>query len=187
MWISAATGAVGALAGQLARLAGCRVIGSAGGPEKCRTLREDLGYDAAVDHKAGDLAGQVARAAPEGIDLYFDNVGGEHLQVAIGALNPFGHVVCCGMIAGYNESLPGPDNLMQVVGKKLTLRGFIVFDHAHREPAFRRYVAGLLQAGAITYPETVVEGVEHTFDAFLGMLRGGGHLGKLVIKVADPV
>ena len=186
VWISAASGAVGALAGQLAKKAGCRVIGSAGGPEKTAFLTETLGFDAAVDHKAGDLLPQLRAAAPEGIDVYFDNVGGDHLQAAIELLNPFGRVIACGMIAGYNEALPGPSNLMQIVGKKLTVRGFIVSDHASRGPVFARHVAGLLAAGEVTYPETVITGIENTFDAFLTLLRGGATLGKIVIKVGDP-
>lgn len=183
VWVSAASGAVGALAGQLAKQVGCRVIGSAGGPDKARYLVEELGYDAGVDHRAGDLEGQLRAAAPEGIDVYFENVGGEHLRAALSVLNPFGRIAACGMIADYNGSTGGPDNLFLVVGKKLMIRGFIVSDHAHRTAVFERHVAGLLREGRITYPETVVQGIEGTFDAFLGLLRGGGHLGKLVVQV----
>ncbi len=183
VWVSAASGAVGSLVGQLAKLSGCRVIGSAGGPEKARALVDDLGLDAGLDHRAGDLEGQLRAAAPEGIDVYFENVGGDHLRAAIAMMNPFGRIAACGMIAGYNEALPGPDNLFLVVGKKLTVRGYIVSDHAHRTAAFERHVAPLLASGALTYPETVVDGIEQTFDAFVGMLRGSSHTGKLVVRV----
>lgn len=183
VWVSAASGAVGSLVGQLARLVGCRVIGSAGGPDKARALVDTLGFDAGLDHRAGDLVGQLRAAAPDGLDVYFENVGGEHLQAALTMLNPFGRVAACGMIADYNEPQPGPDNLFLVVGKKLTVRGFIVSDHAHRTQAFERHVAPLLRDGQIVYPETVVDGIDRAFDAFVGMLRGNSHTGKLVVRV----
>ena len=185
-WVSAASGAVGTLAGQLAKRAGCRVIGSAGGADKARLLVDELGFDVGLDHRAGDLEGQLRAAAPDGVDVYFENVGGEHLRTALACLNPFGRIAACGMISDYNERSPGPDNLFVIVAKKLTIRGFIVSDHAHRTPVFTRHVAGLLREGAIRYPETVVEGIESTFEAFLGLLRGGTHVGKLVVKVGDP-
>jgi NADPH-dependent curcumin reductase CurA len=183
VWVSAASGAVGSLAGQLAKRAGCRVVGSAGGPDKCRYVVEQLGFDACVDHRAGDLEGQVRAAAPAGVDVYFDNVGGEHLRTAIAVANPFARLVECGMIAGYNEKAAPVDNLMLIVGKKLTVRGFIVWDHAVREPLFVRHVGPLLRQGALHYDETVVTGIERMFDAFLGLLRGGTHRGKLVVQV----
>ncbi len=183
VWVSAASGAVGSLVGQLARRSGCRVIGTAGGPEKAAALVDDLGFDVGLDYRAGDLEGRLRAAAPEGIDVYFDNVGGDHLRAALALLNPFGRIAACGMISGYNELLPGPDNLMQVVGKKLSLRGFIVSDHAHRGAVFERHVAPLLAGGQLCYPETVVEGIGQTFDAFVGMLRGNSHTGKLVVRV----
>ncbi len=183
VWVSAASGAVGSLAGQLARLAGCRVIGSAGGPDKCRYVVEELGFDACVDHRAGDLEGQVRTAAPDGVDVYFDNVGGEHLRTAVAVANPFARLVECGMISGYNEPAGAVDNLMLIVGKKLTLRGFIVWDHAHREPLFVKHVAPLLHDGTVRYRETVVQGIERTFDALLDLLRGGAHTGKLVVAL----
>lgn len=183
VWVSAASGAVGSLAGQLARQAGCRVVGSAGGPDKCRYVVQELGFDACVDHRLGDLEGQLSAVAPDGVDVYFDNVGGDHLRAAIALANPFARLVECGMIAGYNEPAKAPDNLMQIVGKKLTVRGFIVWDHAQREPLFRRHVAPLLLDGTIRYQETVVRGIDSTFDAFLDLLHGGRHTGKLVVDV----
>ena len=183
VWVSAASGAVGSLAGQLAKLAGCRVVGSAGGAQKAQGLVDDLGFDAGLDHRAGDLEGQLRAAAPEGIDVYFENVGGDHLRAALAVLNPFGRIAACGMISAYNEAQPGPDNLFLIVGKKLTVRGFIVSDHAARTPVFERHVSALLREGRIRYPETVVQGIDGMFDAFVGMLRGGSHTGKLVIEV----
>jgi len=183
VWVSAASGAVGSLVGQLAKLSGCRVVGSAGGPDKARALVDVLGLDAGLDHRAGDLEGQLRAAAPQGIDVYFENVGGDHLRAALAVLNPFGRVAACGMIADYNERQPGPDNLFLVVGKKLSVRGFIVSDHAHRTRAFERHVSALLRDGSIVYPETVATGIQTAFDAFVGMLRGGSHTGKLVVDV----
>jgi NADPH-dependent curcumin reductase CurA len=182
-FVSAASGAVGSLAGQLARLAGCRVIGSAGGPEKAAYLVDELGYDAAIDHRAPDLTGQLAAAAPEGIDVYFDNVGGESLRAAIANLNPFGRIAVCGMISAYNGRQPGPDNLFEIVARKLCVQGFIVGDHAEREPLFRRHVSGLLRDGTIVYRETVRTGIDSTFEALLDVLRGGSHLGKMVVEL----
>ena len=173
VWISAASGAVGSLAGQLAKLAGCRVVGSAGGPEKCRYVVEELGFDACVDHRAGDLEGQLQEVLPPGLDVYFDNVGGSHLRAALDLANPFARFVECGQISAYNGVVEPVDNLFLIVGKKLTVRGFIVWDSAHRKPLFQHHVAGLLREGRIRYDETVVEGIEHQFDALLALLRGG--------------
>jgi NADPH-dependent curcumin reductase CurA len=186
VFVSAASGAVGSLAGQLARLVGCRVIGSAGSAEKVRYLTEDLGYDAAFDYHAGDIIGQLQAAAPEGVDVYFDNVGGEHLRAALACLNVRGRVAACGSISSYNEPQPGPDNLAVVVGKRIRIQGFIVWDHADRLPLFTRYVGGLLQTGQVRYRETVVDGIEQAVQAFLDLLRGGTHLGKLVVRVSSP-
>jgi NADPH-dependent curcumin reductase CurA len=183
VWISAASGAVGSLAGQLARLAGCRVVGSAGGADKCRYVIEELGFDACVDHRAGDLEGQLREVLPDGLDLYFDNVGGGHLRAALSLANPFARLVECGMISAYNGVVEPVDNLGLIVGKKLTVRGFIVWDSAYRKPLFTRHVAGLLRDGAIRYDETVVEGIENQFDALRDLLRGGAHRGKLVVDV----
>ena len=183
VWVSAAAGAVGSLVGQLAKRAGCRVVGSAGGADKCRYVVEELGFDACVDHRAGDLEGQLREVLPHGLEVYFDNVGGEHLRVALALANPFSRFVECGMISGYNGVTEPVDNLFLIVGKKLTVRGFIVGDWAHRTPIFQRHVAELLRTGQIRYDETVVGGIENQFSAFLGLLRGDAHRGKLVIDV----
>ena len=183
VWVSAASGAVGSLVGQLAKQAGCRVVGSAGGADKCRYVVEELGFDACVDHRADDLEGQLRDVLPDGLDVYFDNVGGQHLRAALSLANPFARFVECGMISAYNGVSEPVDNLFLIVGKKLTVRGFIVRDHAHRAPVFQRHVAELLRSGRVRYDETVVQGIEQQFDALLSLLRGGSHRGKLVVDV----
>ncbi|MDQ1704248.1 MAG: hypothetical protein QOF18_614 [Frankiaceae bacterium] len=183
LFVSAASGAVGSVAGQLAKLAGLRVVGSAGTPEKVQWLH-GLGFDAAFDYHDGDVTDQLHKAAPEGIDCYFDNVGGDHLQAAIACMKPFGRVAACGMISAYNERVPGPDNLSFIVGKKLTVRGFIVSDHADRAATFRRHVAGLLADGRLHYAETRRVGIDAALDALLDVLHGGKHTGKMVVDLA---
>jgi NADPH-dependent curcumin reductase CurA len=184
VFISSAAGAVGSIAGQLAKLKGATVIGSAGGAEKVKFLTESLGYDAGFDHVGGDIARKLHEAAPDGIDVYFDNVGGEQLEAAIGALKPFGRIAACGMISGYNEAQPGPSNIIQVVGKRLTMRGFIVSDHWNRFGEFVAEIAPELRAGKIHAQESFVDGVENAPAAFIDMLRGGKHLGKVVVRTA---
>jgi hypothetical protein len=183
-FVSAASGAVGSIAGQLAKLAGLRVVGSAGSAEKVAWLRDELGFDAAFDYHDGDITAQLQKAAPEGIDAYFENVGGDHLRAALAVMNPFGRIAACGMISAYNESRPGPDNMFLVVGKKLTMRGFIVSDHAHREPVFRRNVSALLRDGRLVFRETHRNGIESALDALLDVLRGGQHVGKMIVDIA---
>jgi NADPH-dependent curcumin reductase CurA len=182
MFVSAASGAVGSVAGQLAKQAGLKVIGSAGTPEKVKRL-DELGFDAAFDYHDGDVTEQLQAAAPDGIDCYFDNVGGDHLRAALACLNPLGRVAACGMIAAYNEPVPGPDNLPFIVAKKLTIRGFIVSDHAAREPLFRRQVAQLLREERIQSDETHRNGIESALEALLDVLRGGKHRGKMVVDL----
>ncbi len=185
-FVSAASGAVGSVAGQLARVAGCRVVGSAGSRHKARWLTDELGFDAAFDYHDGDLAGQLSVAAPDGVDVYFDNVGGDHLAAALARMNPRGRVAACGMISTYNERRPGPDNLAQIVGKRIRMQGFIVGDHLDRTPLFARHVATLLRDGELRHRETVVEGIDAAVRALLDVLRGGRHLGKMVVKVGEP-
>jgi NADPH-dependent curcumin reductase CurA len=185
VFVSGAAGAVGSLAGQIAKLRGAgRVIGSAGSAEKVKHLTEDLGFDAAFNYKDGPTRPQLKRLAPDGIDVYFDNVGGEQLEASIAALNRFGRVAMCGAISQYNETEPvGPRNLSLIITKRLTLRGFIVLDHNDRQAAFVEEVGGWLREGKVRSEETVVEGLEHAPDAFLGMLRGE-NVGKMVVKIA---
>jgi NADPH-dependent curcumin reductase CurA len=185
VFVSGAAGAVGGLAGQIAKQRGHRVIGSAGSPEKVAHVVDELGFDAAFDYHDGPVAEQLAKAAPDGIDVYFDNVGGEHLEAAIGSLRRYGRVAMCGAISQYNasEPAPGPRNLALAVGKRLTLRGFIVGDHGHLRDDFVREVGTWLSEGRIHHRETVVEGLEHAPSAFIGLLRGA-NTGKMLVKLS---
>ncbi|AXI77457.1 NADP-dependent oxidoreductase [Peterkaempfera bronchialis] len=185
VFVSGAAGAVGSLVGQIARLRGAsRVVGSAGSPEKVARLVDEYGFDAAFNYKDGPVAEQLAKAAPEGIDVYFDNVGGEHLEAAIGALRVHGRVTLCGAIAQYNdtEAPAGPRNLALAIGRRLRLQGMLVRDHAALQPQFTAEVGGWLREGRIRYDETVVDGIENAVDAFLGMLRGA-NTGKMVVRL----
>jgi NADPH-dependent curcumin reductase CurA len=184
VFVSAAAGAVGSMVGQIAKLRGSRVIGSAGSAEKVAFLREELGFDEAFNYRDGDVHSLLAQAAPEGIDVYFDNVGGDHLEAAIFALRDFGRIALCGAISMYNATSPppAPRNLALSVARRLTLRGFIVTDHAKRFPDFLREVGGWLREGRLKYPETVVEGIDSAPGAFIGLLRGE-NLGKMVVKL----
>jgi NADPH-dependent curcumin reductase CurA len=189
VFVSGAAGAVGSLVGQFARLRGAaRVVGSAGTPEKVRWLTSELGFSAAFDYHDGPVAKLLAAAAPEGIDVFFDNVGGDHLEAAIGALHEHGRAALCGSISSYNaiEAPPGPRNMSLVVGKRLTLRGFIVSDHSDLRPEFQEAVSGWLRSGELVVRETVREGLENAVPAFLDLLRGG-NTGKMVVRLGpDP-
>jgi NADPH-dependent curcumin reductase CurA len=183
VFVSGAAGAVGSMAAQLAKLRGHTVIGSAGSPAKVALLRDELGLDAAFDYHDGRVADLLAAAAPDGIDVYFDNVGGEHLEAAIGAMRLRGRISMCGSIAGYNTPQPGPRNIGLSVGKRLTLRGFIVGDHADLQLPFVREVAPRINDGTIVVRETVVEGLEQAPQALIDMLRGA-NTGKMLVKLA---
>ncbi|MET9068785.1 NADP-dependent oxidoreductase [Streptosporangium sandarakinum] len=186
VFVSGAAGAVGSLVGQIARLKGAsRVVGSAGSDEKVAYLIEELGFDDAFNYKKGRVHDLLARAAPDGIDVYFDNVGGDHLEAAIGALRTYGRVAMCGAISVYNapEPPPGPRNLFLAVGRRLTLRGFIASDHAGRMGDMLAEVAPWLAEGRITFQETVVDGLENAPRAFIDML-GGANVGKMIVRLA---
>ena len=189
VFVSGAAGAVGSVVGQIAKLRGAkRVIGSAGSAEKARHLVYDLGFDAAFNYKDAPVREQLRTAAPDGIDVYFDNVGGDHLEAAISSLNKFGRVALCGAISQYNDTAPpaAPRNLALAIGKELNLRGFIVGNHNKRMPDFLAEVGGWLRAGQISARETFVDGLENAPAAFLGVLRGE-NTGKMVVRVgADP-
>ncbi len=159
VFISAAAGAVGSVAGQIAKARGCRVIGSAGAPEKVAYVRDELGFDAAFSYR-DDVRAALKEAAPDGVDVFFDNVGGPQLEAAIGALNRGGRIALCGSVSGYNatEPPPGPRNMALLVGKRARLRGFIVGDHYDRFGEFRAEVEELLASGRLKIPETIVEG-----------------------------
>lgn len=187
VFVSGAAGAVGSLAGQIARLKGAkRVIGSAGSAAKVRLLLEELGFDAAFDYKAGPIQAQLAAAAPDGIDLYFDNVGGEHLEAALAELTVHGRVAVCGMISIYNatEPTPAPRNLAELIRKRITIRGMLVRDHEDLRGQFTAEMSEWLRDGKIHYRETVVHGLKNAPDAFLGLLRGE-NTGKMLVTITD--
>jgi NADPH-dependent curcumin reductase CurA len=187
VFVSGAAGAVGSQVGQLARLKGAaRVIGSAGSDEKVELLTAEYGFDAAFNYKKAPVAEQLRAAAPDGIDVYFDNVGGDHLEAAISSLRPHGRAALCGAIANYNATgpVPGPRNLGLLVSKRLTLRGFLVGDHRDLRPEFLREVGGWLAAGTLRHHETVVTGIEMNADAFVGMLRGD-NTGKMLVALPE--
>ncbi|GHE77223.1 NADP-dependent oxidoreductase [Streptomyces spiralis] len=185
VFVSGAAGAVGSQVGQLARLKGAsRVIGSAGSDEKVKLLLEEYGFDAAFNYKSGPVSEQLRAAAPDGIDVYFDNVGGDHLEAAIGSLNQGGRIAICGMISVYNatEPAPGPRNLARLIQTRGRIEGFLVGDHYDLQPEFVREVGPWVRSGELKYRETVVEGVENTLEAFLGVLRGD-NTGKMIVKL----
>ncbi len=184
VFVSGAAGAVGSVAGQVAKLRGAaRVIGSAGSDEKVRHVLDDLGFDAAFNYKAAPVHHQLRTAAPEGIDVYFDNVGGDHLEAAISEFNNHGRAALCGAISQYNDVEPpsGPRNLGLVVPRRLTLRGYIILDHMDRYGAFIKEVGPWLASGAVRTRETIVDGIEQAPDAFIGLLRGE-NTGKMLVR-----
>lgn len=184
VFVSAASGAVGAIAVQIAKLQGCRVIASVGSDEKAAWLR-DLGADAVINYRtAGDLSAALKAAAPEGIDVYFENVGGAHLEAALNVLKPHGRVAVCGMIEQYNatEAPKGPSNIALVIMKRLRLEGFIVSDHWGSYPEFVGVMAKWLAEGKIQTRETIREGLESAPDAFIGLFRGD-NTGKMLVRL----
>ncbi len=185
VFVSAAAGAVGQIVCQIAKLKGATVIGSAGGPEKVAFLKE-IGVDHAIDyHAEPDLTAALARVAPKGIDVYFENVGGTHLEAAINAAKPFARMAFCGMISQYNDTTPsaGPSNIINVVGKRLRIEGFIVSDHFSEMPAFIADMAQWIVKGEITWRETVDEGIEAAPGAFMKLFKGE-NIGKMLVKLS---
>ena len=187
VFVSGAAGAVGSAVVQIAKIKGCTVIGSAGGAEKVAYVKS-LGADACVDYRAAAdypaLLGALKEAAPKGIDVYFDNVGGTHLQAAIDLAKPFARMAICGMISQYNATgeTPGPSNAIQIVGKQLQLRGFIVSTHADMQADFIRDMATWIPAGQMKFEETVMEGIDAAPDAFMGLFTGKNR-GKMLVKI----
>jgi NADPH-dependent curcumin reductase CurA len=187
VFVSGAAGAVGSLVGQLAKLKGAsRVVGSAGSAEKVAWLTGELGYDAAFNYKDGSVTDQLREAMPDGVDVYFDNVGADHLEAAIACANDFARVAACGAIAHYNDTdenpTPGPANLFQIVKKRLSIQGFIVTDSIDRMRPFLEEVTPWVAEGRVKFAETTVEGIDRAVEAFRGMLRGE-NTGKMIVKV----
>jgi NADPH-dependent curcumin reductase CurA len=189
--VSAASGAVGSVVGQIAKIKGARAVGIAGGPAKCRYGVDELRFDACIDHRAPDMAEQLKAACPNGIDVYFENVGGAVFEAVFPLLNNFARVPVCGQIATYNASempagaLRTSQVTRAILTKRLTLRGFIVTDFAARQPEFLRDVSGWLREGRIKYREDVVDGLEKAPRALIGLLRGE-NFGKMLVRVAAP-
>ena len=184
IFISGAAGAVGNVAGQLAKLRACRVVGSAGSADKIRFLLDECGFDAAFNYKTGPVLEQLNRAAPDGIDVYFDNVGGETLEAALSALRVHGRIIACGGISGYNaeKPAPGPSNLFNIIGKRLTMKGMIVSDWLHRRAEFEDEVGGYFKAGKLKNHETVEKGLDRAVGAFIGLFQGR-NIGKMVVEL----
>ena len=183
--VSGAAGATGSVAGQLAKAAGAsKVIGIAGGPEKCRLLTEEIGYDAAIDYRAGDVSAQLAKLAPEGIDAYFDNVGGECLEAALANLKIGARIALCGAISRYTatELAGGPANYLMLIVKRATMQGFLVLDYAARFGEAQGVLLGMLLEGKLWHAEHVVEGLERAPEA-LNLLFTGGNTGKVVVAL----
>jgi hypothetical protein len=173
------------VAGQLAKLRVCRVIGSAGSAEKVRFLQEECGFDSAFNYKSGPVLEQLNREAPDGIDVYFDNVGGESLEAALSALRLHGRIVACGAISIYNAEAPhpGPSNLANIIGKRLTMKGFIVSDWFGRRAEFEEEVGAYVKAGKVKNKETVMKGIDQAPAAFIGLFHGQ-NVGKMVVELA---
>jgi NADPH-dependent curcumin reductase CurA len=186
--VAAATGPVGATVGQIAKIKGCRTVGIAGGPEKCRALLEEFGFDVAVDHRAPDFPEKLKAACPDGIDIYFENVGGKVWDAVFPLLNDFARIPVCGRVANYSDTkLPdGPDRTPQlfaaILTKRFRIQGFIVRDFASQVKDFQRDVSAWIREGRIKYREDVVEGLEKAPEAFIGLLKGK-NFGKLLVKV----
>lgn len=185
VYVSGAAGAVGSVAGQLAKLRGCRVIGSAGSSEKVLFLRNECGFDAAFNYKTGPVLFQLTQEAPDGIDVYFDNVGGETLEAALSAMRVHGRIVACGSISGYNEEIPkpGPSNLSFMISKRLTMKGLLVRDWLGSQAEFEKVAGTYFREGKLKNQETVSKGIDQAVHAFLGLFQGK-NLGKMVVKLA---
>ncbi|MGB2388390.1 MAG: NADP-dependent oxidoreductase [Henriciella sp.] len=188
VFVSGAAGAVGSAVVQIAKIKGCTVIGSAGGAEKVEFVKQ-LGADACIDYQQtanyDELLAALRAVAPKGIDVYFDNVGGDHFQAAIELARPMARMAICGMISQYNDTdpRPGPNNVIQIVGKQLQIRGFIVSTHSDMQPAFMQDMASWISSGKIRFEETVMEGVENAPAAFMGLFSGRNK-GKMLVKLS---
>jgi NADPH-dependent curcumin reductase CurA len=184
--VSAAAGAVGSVVGQIAKIKECRVVGIAGGPQKCQYVVNDLGFDAAIDYKQEDVSTALRKHCPKGIDVYFDNVGGDILDAALAQLNRGARIPLCGAISQYNnpEKMQGPKNYLSLLINRATMKGFIVFDFADRYPEAASQMAGWLIGGKLKSREDIVEGLQTFPDTFLKLFKGE-NFGKLLLRVAD--
>ena len=186
--VSGAAGATGSVVGQLAKLKGCRVVGIAGGPEKCAWLTDELGFDAAIDYRSEDVPAQLKKLCPQGIDVFWDNVGGEILEAALNRLALHARVVFCGAISGYNDTAPppGPRNYVQVLVRRARVEGFLVFDYVDQMPQALAELAPLVQSGKLRTREDIREGLDSAPEALVDLFTGG-NTGKLIVHIADPV
>lgn len=184
VFVSGAAGAVGSAVGQIAKIKGCTVVGSAGSAEKVRHLTQDLGFDHAFDYHEGHLERQIFAGAPGGIDVYFDNVGGDHLQAALNCMRPYGRLALCGAIAQYNATapVPGPNNLAVAIGMGLTLRGFVFSHFNHLRDHFMLDMTAWVTGGEVKYRETTFDGIETAPEAFIGLFTGA-NTGKMVVNL----
>ena len=180
--VTAASGAVGSAVGQLAKAAGCRVIGIAGGERKCRLVVDEYGFDACVDYKAGHLEKDLEAATPEGVDMLFENVGGEIMDAVLGRMNPFGRIAVCGLIAGYNGKDISLHRVRSILVNRLKIQGFIVSDHLDLWPQALKELGERVVSGSLKYQETIAQGLEKAPEAFIGLLAGG-NVGKQLVKL----
>ena len=182
--VSGAAGAVGTVVGQVAKLKGCRVVGIAGGEEKCRFLVDELGFDAAIDYKREDVRAALRQHCPKGIDVYFDNVGGDHLEAALRRINTLGRIPVCGFISGYNSGHSSVSNLSNIIYARVMLRGFVGTDFMHLYGDFQRDMAGWLKEGKVKYQETILDGISNAPNALIGLMEGKNS-GKMLVKLAE--
>ena len=185
VFVSAAAGAVGSVAVQIAKIKNCYTIGSAGSDEKCRWLTEDLGLDAAINYREGSLRRQLKDAAPKGIDVYFENVGGEHLDAALPRMNALGRIPVCGMISAYNAAgarSTGVTTLSNMIYNRITMKGFVVYEFEAKREEFLSDMRGWISAGSMQYRETIMEGIENAPKALIGLLKGE-NIGKMLVRL----
>ena len=181
--VSAASGAVGSVVGQLAKAAGCRVVGIAGGEQKCGIVTKEFGFDACIDYKAGRVDADLAAATPDGVDMLFENVGGGLMDAVLGRMNPCGRVAVCGLIAGYNGEDIGLGRVRSILVNRLKVQGFIVSDHPDVWPTALKELGERVVGGTLKYRETIAEGLDSAPQAFIGLLAGG-NVGKQLVKLA---
>ncbi|MEQ8692751.1 MAG: NADP-dependent oxidoreductase [Pseudomonadales bacterium] len=187
VFVSAASGAVGSVVGQIARIKGSTVIGSAGSDEKVSQLTREFGFSHGFNYKTSDPLTELRAGAPDGIDIYFENVGGKQLEAALTHMKPYGRIPICGMISTYNDAdnpSPGPRNLTETIYKFITLRGFVVSAFADRQAQFRKDMSGWIASGDLKYHETVFEGIDQAVAAFMGLFEGANN-GKMVVRLRD--